>query len=92
MTFDDNHNDNNDFTHKSLLSNNCNLNSLSTISKFDYCVHRLLIFIVKLLLINLTFCALVKVGFKNNTMTTNFVLMVMIFKGVIEAKEEVAEL
>jgi hypothetical protein len=41
---------------------------------------------------NLTFCALVKVGFKNNTMTTNFVLMVMKIKGVIEAKEEVAEL
>ncbi len=41
---------------------------------------------------NLTFFALVKVGFKNDTMTTNFVLMVLIFKGVIEAKEEVAEL
>jgi hypothetical protein len=66
--------------------------------------YRLYILIIKVLLkrykkfvffvvfINLTFCALVKVRFKYNTMTTNFVLMVMIFIGVIEAKEEVADL
>jgi hypothetical protein len=100
-------------TSQSLLSNNCNFNSLSTISKFYYCVDQfnktiglsiihincqsivkkleeIRIFVV---FTNLTFCALVKVGFKNNnTMTTNFVLMVMIFKGVIEAEEEVADL
>jgi hypothetical protein len=95
-----------------LLSNNCNFNSISTISKFYYCVEQfnktkgLSIIdincesIVKKIEEIRIFCCVYRTHFlciseswfQNNTMTTNFVLMVMIFKGVIEAKEEVAEL